>query len=275
MKKLLLFTLFSVFLSLASAQTVENIRVEQDGEKLKIHYRIGGSTSEQFYFVTLTCSIEGGPVFEPKSVDGDVGANIRGGKSFNTVVWDVFKDVEEVGSVEFFVKVDLTKDEHVNQQARDESEAVKNVVPEVSPNTTQGKQKFERTIFIQYSASAGGYYDNYSLYWTEKIRPVGIKAGYMGNWGGYGALRFGWDYDDLYGDYFGYSAVGGVTKHIIGKKSYRLYGYAGLGIDGYDLLIEGGLTLTGVAAEWFVIDVGIASTPGYVSALVLGAGFIF
>jgi hypothetical protein len=62
------------------AQTVENIRVEQEGEKLNIHYRIGGSTTEQLYFVTLTCSVDGGTPFEPVSVIGDVGGQYPRGK---------------------------------------------------------------------------------------------------------------------------------------------------------------------------------------------------
>ena len=36
--------------------------------------------------------------------------NIRGGRAYYTVVWDVFRDVAEVDNAEFFVKVDLVSD---------------------------------------------------------------------------------------------------------------------------------------------------------------------
>ena len=63
------------------AQTVENIRVEQEDDMILVHYRIGGSTDEQTYDAKLSCSIDGGPRFEPQTVFGDVKENIRGGSS--------------------------------------------------------------------------------------------------------------------------------------------------------------------------------------------------
>ncbi len=271
MKKLLSFSLLVLFTGILTAQTVENIQVEQDGEKLNINYRIGGSTSEQLYFVTLTCSIDGGVVFEPKSVIGDVGSNIRGGKSYNTIVWNVFNDVDEVGNVEFFVKVDLTKDESVVKKTKDESGAVKNAMSEIIPKSTKGKKKFDRNIYAIYSASAGGYWIDFDFW--EKMRPLGIKAGYLGNWGGYGAVRYGWDWEPGGYDEPGYSAVAGVSKYILGNDNYRLHGYAGLGIDNIDMQIECGFT--GVVAKRIVVDLGIAVVPYYFSASIFGIGVIF
>ena len=102
MKKLLLSFLFISAGILLSAQTVENIRVVPDGENLKITYRIGGSTDLQFYTVHIACSMDGGARFEPKAVIGDVGHNIRGGRSFYTIIWNVFEDVDEVINPEIF-----------------------------------------------------------------------------------------------------------------------------------------------------------------------------
>jgi len=61
MKKLFL-TLFLLLILLGTyAQTVENITVEPDGDKINIHYRIGGSTDKQVFNIQLTCSVDGGP----------------------------------------------------------------------------------------------------------------------------------------------------------------------------------------------------------------------
>ena len=99
--------LAAILMSLgATAQTVENIRVDQDGDNILVHYRIGGSTDAQTFTVRLSCSIDGGRRFEPVTVIGDVGQNIRGGRSNYTVTWDVFEDLDEVGEVEFFVNVE-------------------------------------------------------------------------------------------------------------------------------------------------------------------------
>jgi len=54
MKKFILLSFFCSIVSFAAAQTVENIQVEQDGEKINIIYRIGGSTSEELY-----CQVNG------------------------------------------------------------------------------------------------------------------------------------------------------------------------------------------------------------------------
>jgi len=262
------------------AQTVENIQVEQDGDKLNIHYRIGGSTSEQMYFVTLTCKIDGGPVFEPKSVIGDVGSNIRGGKSFNTIVWNVFEDVEEIGNVEFFVKVDLVKDE--TQQP-----AVSR--PADSPNYTAGpaaKSNMpssglkERHFFLAYSGTIG--------------RPYGAKIGYVRNWGVYGALRIGADYYYYYPweEYdVGVEMVAGIAKKVAQRNNFRTYMYGGIGYGGmsygyYDVTNSfNDYTLNDYYATFdigamgvigrFYFDLGLTLNSYYLGDLIFGIGLVF
>ncbi len=255
MKKIIFLFLLSIIVSIASAQTVENIQVEQDGEKLNINYRIGGSTSEQLYFVTLTCSIDGGPVFEPKSVIGDVGSNIRGGKSFNTVVWSVFKDVDEIGSVEFFVKVDLVSGEVKTQTL--------NEVPVDKHSITKSK-KIDRKIFVGYGGSFGiGYW--------EKNRLLGIRAGTLGNWGGYGSIRYGYDYEYLVA---GASITGGVTKHIFSKDKLRLYAYGGLGLGELLYNFEAEAGLIGVIGNRVNLNIGFA-VPTWYADFTFGVGIVF
>ncbi len=111
---ILIWTAILVCKSLQS-QTVENIQVETNGDQILIHYRIGASAPDQLFHVTLTCSMDGITRFEPASTRGDVGPNILGGKSNYTIMWDVFEDLEEVSQAEFFVRIDLDRDESVNE----------------------------------------------------------------------------------------------------------------------------------------------------------------
>lgn len=263
MKKLILFSLFSLFLGLASAQTVENIRVEQDGEKLNIHYRIGGSTSEQLYFVTLTCSIDGGQVFEPKSVDGDVGSNIRGGKSVNTVIWDVFEDVEEIGSAEFFVKVDLVKDESVKKAV---TETRTETRPVVTPEANRNEPRKEAT---DYSAPARKIYIGYA---GSVYHPIGLRVATLGNWGGYIHFRYG-GWDPYWAQYWA-AFEAGVTKRILNKEKVRLHAYLGLGAGDYLDEAEFEYGFLGVFNNRFTLGLG-GTVHQYYADVNLGIGVVF
>jgi len=254
MKKLLSLLFFFTTISMLSAQTVENIRVKQDGDNLEISYRIGGSTAQQLYFVILTCSIDNNPVFEPKSVIGDVGSNIRGGKSFNTILWDVFEDVEEVGSVEFFVKVNL-----ISEQADTERTELtfrnKNVISHDN----------DRKFFLGYGGSI--------------VHPLGARIGFLGNWGAYGSMRYG-GLDDPWIDDNGnevydvlFTASVGVTKRILTWEKLRLHGYAGLGLgDIADELVEGGLI--GVVGNRINFNLGLSWNYWYAD-FTFGVGVVF
>ena len=256
MKKPLSLFYFIISISILSGQTVENIRVQQVGETLEINYRIGGSTVQQLYFVTLTCSIDSSQVFEPKSVIGDVGSNIRGGKSYNTIVWDVYEDIDEIGSVEFFVKVDLVS----NKIDTEEAEIVnlqKRVV--LYPD--------ERKLFIGYGGSI--------------VHPLGVRIGTLGNWGGYGSVRYGgydpdpWA-DDITGEVYHdilFSASVGITKRVMTWKKIRLHAYTGLGWgDIADELVEGGLI--GVIGNRVNLNLGMSWNYWYAD-FTFGLGIVF
>lgn len=108
MKRLLLILagcLFTVFYGFS--QKVDSIKVEQSGDFVKIRYKILNSTPDQVYRVRILCSINGGLNQEIKTVTGDVGEQVMGGKSEYWVVWDVLKDVEELTSAEFVVRAEL------------------------------------------------------------------------------------------------------------------------------------------------------------------------
>jgi hypothetical protein len=247
------------------AQTVENIRVEQEGEKLNIHYRIGGSTTEQLYFVTLTCSVDGGTPFEPVSVIGDVGANIRGGKSYNTIVWSVFNDLEEIGNVEFFVRVDLTSDEGAKERVTTGTGE-----PAVRDEKPTGKA-FNLSGRSLDSGEEMKYRKNFIGYEGSSYNPLGFRIGTVGNWGMTFSMRYG-GYDVWFDEYY-ITMTGGVTKRFYQMGKYRLHGYVGLGIGyhGDETEIDMGLI---VVLNRVNINIGATANQYYGDGTV-GIGFVF
>lgn len=276
----LLFFLLVATISL-SAQTVENIRVEQDGDKLEITYRIGGSTSDETYFVTLTCSIDGGTPFEPKSTLGDVGQNIAGGKPVNTIIWDVFKDVDEIGEVEFFVKVELEgKKEEPPSFAKpvETPQQTNQFKTDSKPSNVQN----ERHFFVAYSGTS--------------VSPYGAKLGYIKNWGFYGAIRIGatynyepnylWEEIDVTVEF-----AAGIAKQIVQYNKFRAYAYGGIGyggnnyefydnvntfnsasyIDYYGTFDFGAMGVLGM----FYFDLGLTVNGYYGASPIFGIGLVF
>jgi hypothetical protein len=112
MKKLCLILIVTLSLSHTTlCQTVDSLKVEQAGELVKIHYKILNSNQYQTFRVTVFCSINGGLESKLKSLSGDFGESVIGGRDEYMVLWDVLKDVEEVNSVDFSVRAELLKDE--------------------------------------------------------------------------------------------------------------------------------------------------------------------
>jgi hypothetical protein len=110
MKKCVFVSFVIFFFSFSlSAQTVDSIKVEQSGDVIKIHYKILNSTEYQIFRVKVLCSINGGLLSELKSLSGDFGDNVVGGRSDYMILWDVLKDMEELNSAEFVVRAELVK----------------------------------------------------------------------------------------------------------------------------------------------------------------------
>jgi hypothetical protein len=228
---------------LSYSQTVENIRVEPEGDKIRIYYRIGGSTEAQLYNVTLTCSMDGSPRFEPKAVIGDVKGNIRGGKSYYTIVWDVFEDVDEVGSAEFFVKVELMDDAASPiSPFQDQSRQPEVKTPE-KETTEKEPEPADQGFGVKEQVKKGKFDNRFLLsYRASSFNLLGFTAGTMGNWGFYGSVRVGGYYEDV--DLMSGSLTAGITKNFFAAGMYRLHGYMGAGIGDYfnTLDLETGLS---------------------------------
>jgi hypothetical protein len=108
MKKQVLITLLLGIATIAQAQN--SIKVEQSGDFIKIGYQILDSSPGEIYRIRVLCSINGGLNTEIKSVSGDTGDNVQGGKPEYFVLWDVLRDVDQLSSAEFIVRAELIKD---------------------------------------------------------------------------------------------------------------------------------------------------------------------
>lgn len=287
MKRFFFFIAALLLSYLSFSQTVENIRVEPDGENIKINFRIGGSSEAQLYNVYLTCSMDGGPRFAPKSVIGDAGQNIRGGKSFYTIIWDVFEDIDEVGNAEFFVKVEVISDASsrvrpIQDESRNQtqtqrpptstervkpiaqSEASGRFSSPLSKKSSSPDDIFSRKVYLGYSGSI------YNL--------IGGSVGLIGNWGAYASFRLG-IYVSSY-DMFEGTLVAGVTKFVVAKDNFRLHAYAGGGLGDFidEFAMEAGAI--GVIANRVNLSLGLSYTPNVwwsdtgIADLVFGIGIV-
>lgn len=89
------------------AQDFKSITAKQLGERINIEYAISGESLGQMFNVTPFYSLDGGKTYLPmKSVRGNVGANVPGGKD-QIIIWDVLKDVKELnGDIVFKLTAD-------------------------------------------------------------------------------------------------------------------------------------------------------------------------
>lgn len=209
--KRIIFLLIILLIShtVVTAQKVDSIKVEQSGDFIKIGYRILGSTPRQIYRVTVLFSLDGGLNQEPKTISGDIGDYVMGGKPEYWVLWDVLKDVPEIKSVEFVIRAELIKD----------MDAVLN------QGTTGLQPKWwQRNNFIglvSFSVPGPKY---------------GIRFGYLGNFGFSAQLVFGkipvtaeyinnkYFYEPPKKPAFGFD----LTKRIINKEKFKLHLIAGV-----------------------------------------------
>lgn len=214
------------------SQTVENISTKQVGDQIEVYYNIAGSNEKQTFLVTIMCAIDNKEKIVLKSITGDVGDNIEGGKSQYKATWDVLKDVEELNSAEFFVKIELKKEDK---------------------KVTAQEPALNNKWVVGYNGSF--------------VLPAGLRFSYLGKWGGYLGLRLGNTEDNLYyfletytyltetdyqnGDYTcvdrecttysgqGYPAFSsvfnsfsfnaGITRILLNKQNFQMHLYGGIG----------------------------------------------
>jgi hypothetical protein len=181
--------------SIIFSQKVGNIRTEQAGDLIKIYYKILDSDPSQTFRVTVYCSLNGGLKSELKSISGDYGDNVVGGRDEYMVLWDALKDVEEVKSVEFFVKAELINTIQAGAQVKKDWRP-KKIIAQV---TFQGP---------------------YSLF--------GGRIGYTGKWGVTATYSGGTAKVAYYSVPGLYCATISLTKSLLYQNSAQLHVFAGM-----------------------------------------------
>lgn len=247
MKAFLIAFLIGIFSLISQAQTVQDIRVEQEGSdkgvNLVVYYKIANSNNKQLFDVTISCLVNNAEKKKLQFVTGDVGSNIPGGKQEYKVVWDVLKEVDELTSAEFFVDIVLKK-------------------------APDNKPVANKQVLHPWWVSTN----------STIMQPFGVRLGYVGNWGAYVAFRYGdlgFDVENvnaayntyvspytddnnvyheevningaygmtsrLYSDYYSTFAVtAGVTKRLYNQNRIELHIYAGAGVSNWDFTYEYG-----------------------------------
>ena len=100
------------FLStITKSQTAIDIKARQSNGQILINYKLPASTPSYLFDIHVFCKIGDSDSFELKSVSGDVGHEIKGGKTEYQVNWDVFEDLDEFSTADFFVNVTLLNPE--------------------------------------------------------------------------------------------------------------------------------------------------------------------
>jgi hypothetical protein len=246
-----------------SGQSVRDIRAISQEEVIRISYSIEGSQPSQFFFVTLSCILEGGTRIEPTSLRGDIGHGIPGGQTEYTIIWDPGPDFERMKKATYEIRATLERDldqvtTPVPITTGKNYRIVEPGVREDEIGTADDASTiFERRMFASYNGSLSS--------------PYGMSIGTIRNWGFYTSFRFGGTVDDREQDVW-FTAIGGATKYIFGSSFLRLHGYAGLGVSveaykeyGYD---------TDFTDSFFSMDAGVTGVIGFLN-LTLGADYIF
>ncbi|MBI5218141.1 MAG: hypothetical protein HY958_04345 [Bacteroidia bacterium] len=118
---LYLFILPQVFF----AQKIENVRFTEKEKKVEILYDITGAAPEQRFDIKLFSSTNGGKSWtQLKTMSGDAGTGIKGGKN-KKAVWDALKDVTEInGKIKFDVRAKISNSK---SQSKNETGTLKDI----------------------------------------------------------------------------------------------------------------------------------------------------
>jgi hypothetical protein len=197
---LLFFLSFYCFINV-DCQTVDSVRVERIANLVNVKYVLLNSTPDQLFYIKLYCSIDGGLRFEPKSLSGDFGENVPGGRSEYAIIWDVLKDVEELTSVEFFVRADLAGNRSALPINWSKQKAYGFLTAAVGHNNFQG----------------------------------GLRISLLNNWGASwsimaGQKKYREEHPENTDKYAAFTISIDATKRVIVGSSYRMHLFAGLAI---------------------------------------------
>jgi hypothetical protein len=206
------------------SQKVDSIKVEQTGDLIKINYKILNSTPDQVFRITVFCSINGGLESRLKSLSGDFGDNVAGGRENYMVLWDVLKDVDEVKTVDFSIKAELVQ----------------------GNPSKQGPEKIRKKRTYLMAAGLVG----------PLRTQVGYRLSFMGNWGlSYSGLFGNNKFSTGEDTYEGFTIIADITKRIVNTKDLQLHLLTGLAVANTEV------NQTGVYQDKFLygFDLGLAA----------------
>lgn len=158
---LLLLFIFPVHSQIAPKVT--DIVAERDGDNINILYSIVDKDINAVYKVHISATIDGKAPIGLRSVSGDVGDNVRGGKARYKIVWEVLKEVNQIGTAEFSITAEKIT-AIVNN--------VKPVTPSVVTPPKQRNRKWMLAADMMYDLD------------TEEPN-FGFTIAYFKRWGGY------------------------------------------------------------------------------------------
>ena len=197
------------------SQRIDNVHPEIEGEKIHIYYDLTGIAADRSVNVKVFMSTDGGKTYgEPlRSVSGDVGVVVGPGKN-RCIIWDVFKDVDELVSVnvKFKVKADLVQSEQIGPSS---------------------ERKFKFDLNANLGSKGILEYKSYGFNLKGAIYLDQLGLGVRGDY--YKTFREKINYSDAIttypdtGYYWGYAGGAIIEYDVIRDTRYSLYPFVFLG----------------------------------------------
>lgn len=214
-QKLIFLVLFTFSLADGSAQKIENVYPDIAGEKIHIYYDLLDIEAFESVNVKVFMSTDGGKTYGESlvSVTGDVGL-VTGPGEGKCIIWDVFRDIDELVSVnvKFKVRADPVRTELIVHSAK---KPVK-----LGLNTNLGNK-------LALNSSSFGINAKGIVYLNQ------LGLGLRGDI--YKTFRKDINYSEMStvypdtGYYWGYSAGAVLEYDFIKKKKYSLYPFLYVG----------------------------------------------
>lgn len=205
-KKIIILGLLLSFGFILTGQVVDSIKVEKEGNIVKLRYQILNSNSKQTFKITVFYSDYNVKRKEIKKLLGDFGEEVIGGKPEYLVNWNVLQEIDTLISAEFFVRSELIKGK-----------------------PTKLKYPFDKK-----------YYITPTIEFPDPI--YGLRASYLAKWGIslaflkgkrnadtlYQVSQYFYDLKEAPVDVLTFSI--GVTKCICNKKNFKMHILCGLAV---------------------------------------------
>ena len=213
--RVIFFIAFILLCAESNAQRIENVYPDVTGEKIHIYYDLLDISAYESVNVKVFMSTDGGKTYGEalKSVTGDVGL-VTGPGERRCIIWDVFKDIDELVSVnvKFKVRADPVRSELIVHSAK---KPVK-----LGLNTNLGYKGVLKSNSFGVNAKGTIYLNQLGL---------GLRGDI------YKTFRKDINYPDMgtvypdTGYYWGYSAGAVIEYDFIKNKKYSLYPFLYVG----------------------------------------------